>query len=133
MTIQDQGLPQPSTPSLTRIVLTGGPAGGKTSALPRLASHLRGKQYTVLTMPEIATYFLASNGFTYEELEDKKGFQRDIVGMILACEKIYERVANELASKDMDKSVIVISDRGILDASVCKPMAFFPLFWDLLM
>jgi nucleoside-triphosphatase THEP1 len=46
---------------LFRVVLTGGPCGGKSSSLVSLKDTLRRKGYRVMTMPEIPT-ILMSNG-----------------------------------------------------------------------
>ena len=45
-----------------KIVLTGGPCGGKTTALARLSSYLRERGFEVITCPE-AFSILGSNGF----------------------------------------------------------------------
>lgn len=122
----------PDAPPFLRLVLTGGPAGGKTSALPILATHLRSRNYRVLTMPEMATYFLSSNGFTFEELGDKKGFQRGLLEMYFACEGVFETVAGEVARNERGqgeeaqgekRNVLILSDRAAIDASVCKPIS----------
>jgi predicted ATPase len=46
-----------SAPALRvyRMVLTGGPCGGKSSALPRIAEALRARGVPTVTLPEMAT------------------------------------------------------------------------------
>lgn len=46
-------------------VLTGGPCGGKTTALARLSSYLRDRGFEIFTVPEAFT-ILASNGFSMD-------------------------------------------------------------------
>eukprot|EP00565_Helicotheca_tamesis_P002320 CAMPEP_0185739748 /NCGR_PEP_ID=MMETSP1171-20130828/36143_1 /TAXON_ID=374046 /ORGANISM="Helicotheca tamensis, Strain CCMP826" /LENGTH=124 /DNA_ID=CAMNT_0028411387 /DNA_START=7 /DNA_END=378 /DNA_ORIENTATION=- len=53
---------------LYKIVLTGGPCGGKTTALARLSSYLRERGFEVLTCPEAYT-ILASNGMSMSYYE----------------------------------------------------------------
>lgn len=43
---------------ITKIVLTGGPCGGKTSALNQIIEHFTALGYQVFAVPEIATIFL---------------------------------------------------------------------------
>jgi predicted ATPase len=48
-----------------KIVLTGGPCGGKTTALARVSSYLRERGFEVFTCPEAFT-ILSSNGFSLD-------------------------------------------------------------------
>jgi hypothetical protein len=48
-----------------KIVLTGGPCGGKTTALARVSLYLRERGFEVFTAPEAFT-ILASNGFSLD-------------------------------------------------------------------
>ncbi|MCR4816974.1 MAG: ATP-binding protein, partial [Bacteroidales bacterium] len=45
---------------ITKIVLTGGPCAGKTTALARIVEHFSGMGYQVYTVPEAATLFSQS-------------------------------------------------------------------------
>ena len=46
-------------------MFTGGPCGGKTTALARLSSYLRERGFEIFTVPEAYT-ILASNGFSLD-------------------------------------------------------------------
>ena len=54
-------------PPVYKIVLTGGPCGGKTTAMARLSDFFRGNGFRVYTVPEAAT-MLFENGVTIGDL-----------------------------------------------------------------
>lgn len=43
--------------NIKKIVLTGGPCAGKTTALVRIIEHFSGLGYKVFTIPEVPTMF----------------------------------------------------------------------------
>ena len=43
--------------NIKKIVLTGGPCAGKTTALVRIIEHCSGLGYKVFTIPEVPTMF----------------------------------------------------------------------------
>ena len=57
-----------SGPDLFKIVLTGGPCAGKTTALARLAGFLRKRGFRVYTVPEAATMAFTS-GVAFADLD----------------------------------------------------------------
>ena len=56
---------------IKRIVLTGGPCAGKTTALAKIVEHFSNLGYQVFTLPEVPTMFTAA-GMNY--LTKNKGY-----------------------------------------------------------
>lgn len=94
---------------VVKIVLTGGPCGGKTTALKYVAEHLKKLNIPVITIEERATKLLSSgktpqNMGNYEfhkllfELEYKEETELTIKAQQMDCEK-----------------VVLLFDRGLLD------------------
>lgn len=95
-----------------KIVLTGGPCAGKTTAISRIEQDLIEKGYRVFIISESATELIkggirpfGANGI------DIIDFQDLIVNYQLEKEKIYEKAANLLK----DCKCVLICDRGVMD------------------
>ena len=98
-----------------RVILTGGPCGGKSTALSLLTTTLQ-KSYNVYTVPETSTILL-SNGCSYPGLDNLE--------LLLHYEFEYtqlqygiENAFNSIAQKNLEingKKSIILYDRGILD------------------
>lgn len=99
---------------IKKIVLTGGPCAGKSTALSRIESYLLDKGYAVLIVAESATE-LIHGGIRPFGNQAIYGF--DFQGIILDYqlnkEKSYEQAANLLEATGRD--VVIIYDRGVLD------------------
>ena len=95
--------------NLNKIVLTGGPCAGKTTALNWINNYFSERGYTVLTVPETATE-LISNGVTPWRCGvcDYQMFQ---VKLQKTKEKIFEEAAHKI---DKDK-ILIVCDRGMMD------------------
>ena len=89
-----------------KIVITGGPCAGKSTAMSRISKELTQLGYKVLIIAESATE-LISSGLTPV---DFKEFQTYLTKYQLDKERIYEE-----ASKTLDQKAIIICDRGVLD------------------
>ena len=97
--------------SLSKIVLTGGPCAGKTTALNWINNYFSQRGYTVLTVPETATE-LISNGVTPWTCGSTYDFQ----GLQIKLQKTKEKIFEDAAlTMDKDK-ILIVCDRGILDA-----------------
>ena len=98
---------------ITRIVLTGGPCAGKTSALELIVAHFTNKGYKVFTIPEMPTLFTQS-GMNY--LTKNKDFfyegEKATLEMQLAFEDRFT-----LMAKTLDVPCLIICDRGTMDIS----------------
>lgn len=96
---------------IRKIVITGGPCGGKTAALEKIAKHFTEKGFTVLTVPETATE-LISGGVSVNSLGSSVEFQKCIMSLQLKKEEVFLD-----ALKVMNKEkILVICDRGALDS-----------------
>ena len=89
-----------------KIVITGGPCAGKSTAMSRISKELTQLGYKVLIIAESATE-LISSGLTPVDFEE---FQTYLTKYQLDKERIYEE-----ASKTLDQKAIIICDRGVLD------------------
>jgi thymidylate kinase len=96
-----------------KIVLTGGPCAGKTTALSRIEVDLTEKGYRVLVISESATELIKGGikpfGLTPFEL---LLFQRLILEYQMNKERLYETAVSELPD---DEECVIICDRGVLD------------------
>lgn len=94
-----------------KICLTGGPCGGKTTALSKIERAFTDMWYKVFVINEIATRFINSG---------IKPFGEDSISMldfedILLKEQLTEEESFEKATNLLDKKCIILCDRGIFD------------------
>lgn len=97
------------THKLTKIVITGGPCAGKTTAIERVKLYYQNLGYCVLVVAETPTEIIKS-GITLEEF-GKIPFQKAIINLQIQKEKI---VLEAFPTK-LNKDVIILYDRGIID------------------
>ena len=107
---------------IKKIVLTGGPCAGKTTAMVKVIEHFSSLGYKVFTIPEVPTMFtqagmnyLTSNKDFFFEGE-KATFQTQI-----NLEDSFQRMAETL-----QHPVIIVCDRGTMDISTYLT----PDFWN---
>ena len=77
-----------------KFVLTGGPCGGKTTALARLSSYLRERGFEVFTVPEAFT-ICVNNGFDFNYFGvDGMGncIQATVMDIQMSLEDSFERI-----------------------------------------
>ena len=91
---------------VTRIVLTGGPCGGKTTGLAKVEQTLTQLGYKVIIMEEMATQVMKS-GINALNCKD---FQYLLVMLQKQRDEIYEKILS-----NFDGKVVILYDRGILD------------------
>ncbi|VDD96581.1 unnamed protein product, partial [Enterobius vermicularis] len=101
-------------PRIYKVVLTGGPCGGKTTGQSRLRTFFENMGWKVYTVSETATILLGG-GVKFEELsyEQAYQFQKDVVATLLQIESVFFKQA-EMSSK---APVLIICDRGAMDPS----------------
>lgn len=97
-----------------KLVLTGGPCGGKTTGQERLATFFEDIGWKVFTVPETATVLLRG-GVKFSELNSDQmyQFQKDLLLTLLQIEKVFF----DQASLITDRNVLIICDRGAMDPS----------------
>lgn len=96
---------------ITKIVITGGPCAGKTTALSRIQTAFTDHGYAVVFIPETATE-LITGGIAPWTLESNLDYQFCQMKLQLAKEKIFAEGAEKLFGKD---KVLVVCDRGMMD------------------
>ncbi len=92
------------------IVITGGPCGGKTTAMSWLQNALTSAGYAVIFLTETFTE-LANGGISSYNCKDNFAFQRIQVRYQLERERLYRRAAEALANDN----VVIVHDRGSMD------------------
>lgn len=95
---------------ISKIVLTGGPCAGKTTALTWINNYFSKRGYTVLFVPETATE-LITNGvapWTCGTNYDYQTFQ-------MKLQKVKEQIFDDAARTMKSDKIIIVCDRGILD------------------
>ena len=96
--------------SISKIVLTGGPCAGKTTALNWISNYFSKRGYTVLFVPETATE-LISNGvapWTCGTNYEYQTFQARL-------QHVKEQVLEEAAKTMKSDKILIVCDRGMLD------------------
>jgi CYTH domain-containing protein/predicted ATPase len=109
------------TSSIHRIVLTGGPCGGKSSALTLLRDRFLALGYQVFLVPEAPT-ILAVGGVDFVDVAVERliGHEANVVRLMLSLEDAFLDVA-----RASGKPAVVFCDRGVMDvAAYMKPQAW---------
>ena len=97
---------------ITKIVMTGGPAGGKTTLTTRLVKDLSARGIRVIIAPEAATELISGFGIKpFGDCLSMYDFQFFVIESQLQKERMAARAA-ELVPEDR---VLIICDRGVLD------------------
>lgn len=95
---------------MTKIVITGGPCAGKTTAMSWIQNFFTKLGYAVLFVPETATE-LIGGGLAPWTCGTPVDFQKCLLQLQLEKEKVFELGA---ATMNADK-VLIVCDRGALD------------------
>ena len=95
---------------ITKIVITGGPCAGKSTAMSWVKKSFTSMGYEVLFVPETATE-LITGGVAPWNCGTWVTFQKCLFELQLKKEEIFERAAQTMAT---DK-VLIVCDRGTLD------------------
>ena len=99
--------------NIKRIVLTGGPCAGKTTALVRIIEHFSSLGYKVFTIPEVPTLY-SQGGWNYLTKNYNLYYEgeRAILETQLALEDSFMRMAEVCT-----KPTLIVCDRGTMDIS----------------
>ena len=95
---------------ITKIVITGGPCAGKTTAMSWIQNAFMKKGYMVLFVDETATE-LIGGGAPWKFTKSNRDYQFRLTELMLAKEKAFTEIAKTF---DADK-VLIVCDRGALD------------------
>jgi CYTH domain-containing protein/predicted ATPase len=96
-----------------RIVFTGGPCGGKTTALSRSYDYFSQLGYRVIVVPEVATMMIQAGFKPLDFVAD--GNLLLFQDSILTIGQTLEEESDKLAQQYADQPVLVLCDRGALD------------------
>ena len=107
---------------IKRIVLTGGPCAGKTTALVRIIEHFSALGYKVFTVPEVPT-MVTQAGWNY--MTDNHDFYYEGEKVILELQLALEEKITRMA-ETCTEPCVVICDRGAMDISAY----ISPEMWD---
>lgn len=98
---------------IKKIVLTGGPCAGKTTALVKIIEHFSSLGYKVFTIPEVPTLFLQA-GMDY--LTPNRNFfyegEKATLEIQLQLEDKFMKIAEQV-----EEPAVVVCDRGTMDIS----------------
>jgi len=99
--------------NIKRIVLTGGPCAGKTTALIKVIEHFNSLGYQVFTIPEVPTMFSQAgmNYLTRNKALFYEG-EKATLEVQLALEDKFMRMAEAC-----EQPAIIVCDRGTMDIS----------------
>jgi hypothetical protein len=113
-------------PSIHRIVLTGGPCAGKSSALAHVTERLLAVGLRVYRVPEASTLLLGGGavvvGATPEQLFT---FQRAILRVTMTLEDAFLALAIAGGRK-----AVLLCDRGVMDGAAYVPEAAWQRLLD---
>jgi len=100
-------------PEIKKIVLTGGPCAGKTTALVKITEYFSGFGYKVFNVPEVPTIY-STAGWNYLTPNRDLYYQgeRAILETQLFLENQFMRLAEVCT-----KPVLIVCDRGAMDIS----------------
>lgn len=96
-----------------KLVLTGGPCGGKTTGQARLSTFFENLGWKVYRVPETATVLLGG-GVNFGDLPNYAAieFQENLLRTMIQIENTFFSLAEA-----SDRNCLVICDRGTMDAS----------------
>jgi len=96
---------------ISKIVITGGPCAGKTTAISYVQNHFSEMGYAVLIVPETATE-LIMGGVTPWGLETNLDYQLCQMKLQMKKEQIFFEAAQKVFNKD---KILIVCDRGTMD------------------
>jgi CYTH domain-containing protein/predicted ATPase len=111
---------------VTRIVLTGGPCGGKTSALAHLKAHFEARGVRIFQVSELATILIGGGADLAKlDLAGLLSFEQNLIQMQMAMEDLYHDLARR-----HDGPAIILCDRGTMDVSAYLPRHVWNVLLD---
>lgn len=99
-------------PAVYKIVLTGGPCGGKSTAVSLLTRRLQSLGFTIYIVPEAATLlFTAGARFDPTSIYTELAFEANKIRVQIALEDAFMDLA-----KSSTRPTVIICDRGTMDS-----------------
>ena len=95
---------------ISKIVITGGPCSGKTTAFSWIQNAFTEMGYTVLFVPETATE-LITGGIAPWTCGSNADYQKCQMELQIEKERIFEQAAKTMASE----RILIVCDRGTID------------------
>lgn len=110
-----------------RIVLTGGPCGGKSTAVATISNRLLSLGFRVFRVPEAATLLLTGSGINPGTLSEKERqvFETTMIKTKIALEDHFYNIA-----KAGDQPCVIICDRGTMDTAAYMSEESFHVMLD---
>ena len=102
--------------NVTRILLTGGPCAGKTTAMAAISQDLTQLGYKVLVVPEAATLIMKGGAMIVSSsFTEQQGllFQKGLIRLQIALEESFLDIGQMVT----DQPVVILIDRGLMDGS----------------
>lgn len=97
--------------NFAKIVITGGPCGGKSEALAAIQSHFSMLGWTVLIVPETATA-LITNGVSPWTCSSNYKYHEFQMELHAKSEEIFSRAAQDMLSHKLADKILLVFDRG---------------------
>jgi predicted ATPase len=119
---RSSALPAGHLSRVVRVVLTGGPCGGKSSVLSHLMRTACDAGYDVLVVPETATIMFNGGVQVPASEADVVNFQAQLMRVQLASERAFTSIAERTGHP-----TIIVMDRGLLDGKGYLPK---PEMWE---
>lgn len=95
---------------LTKIVITGGPSAGKTTAMSWVQNYFSKLGYTVLFVPETATEFI-TGGVAPWTCGTNLDYQKVQMELQLTKERLFEKAGRTMKAE----KILIVCDRGAID------------------
>lgn len=97
-------------PEIKKIVITGGPCAGKSTAMSWIRNAFSQRGYTVLYVPETATELITA-GVAPWTCGSNVEYQKCQVELQITKERLFHQAAETMNAK----KVLIVCDRGIMD------------------
>jgi predicted ATPase len=116
-------------PPVWRIVLTGGPCGGKSTAMHHLQERLTSLGFLVFVVPEAATLVITGGGMykDYPSFSENQAlcFEGAVMGTKMALEDTFHAIAEASGVPS-----VILCDRGTMDTKAYVSKQDFQLLMD---
>jgi len=108
-------------PTVKSIVFTGGPCGGKTTALSQVSECLKDLGNGVICVPEAATLIFSSGTHLFMDRYTPSQaieFQKCLMSLQINLEEIFKKI---ISINAISPTVFALCDRGLMDGSAYLP------------